>query len=763
MPVVPAEGRFKGSASSRPACKPDQLKTAKALVEKAVKKKKVFSVQGPYPVIRAALRARGWVERRLPRSGHRPRHFHDRQQDSDDGDDPLVEVLCDGEEVENLDDMYELMSRLVRNERTYFYWTTRQDFMEQRSLRSDQATNHFANSGTFTTKVGLCVNLRNLQWFDTVDPDTFFPRCYKLGAADERQAFIDDFRRTACSSLLTYVVESSKRSRDETQVQPHKHKKLTSHAVVGLEVIHKALEVCEEFLDNLEHRDIDRTADTTTSIEEPTWDKFLHNYYKIVHKGAMIQGSLSLVERCQSMLDRLQEVSPQLDTDGVSNIWIIKPGALSRGRGIMCMNHLEEILTLVDSDRAVTKESKWVVQKYIERPFLINNTKFDIRQWFLVTDWNPLTVWFYGECYVRFSTQPYSTKTLDSSVHLCNNSIQRHFHPSSERHPGLPTENMWSCSQFRAYLQQQGREAEWDCVVIPGMQKAVVNVLQTAQDLVEPRKASFELYGADFILGSDLRPWLLEINSSPTMACSTSVTARLCPAVQLDILKVVLDRKSDPSADTGNFRLIYRQPEIKVPRYVGINLQVEGAPIGRRRCFLPSNNTSTLRSSIDGSAAAEVGKTEDNTVRREEQRTTGEKRQLTSSPKRDQHGRTGVSRMSCTRRFSRSLGPELPLVMNTEPQSKARCLGLAHGSNVTTLVPRSLSLSLIPPQSKQDSKMQNKHRHETRTSVQNAAQTASAPHCRTSDRGCQLPPLKTLHPINHRQHPRQSLGKYKGE
>lgn len=27
----------------------------------------MFSVQGPYPVIRAALRARGWVERRLPR------------------------------------------------------------------------------------------------------------------------------------------------------------------------------------------------------------------------------------------------------------------------------------------------------------------------------------------------------------------------------------------------------------------------------------------------------------------------------------------------------------------------------------------------------------------------------------------------------------------------------------------------------------------------------------------------------------------------
>lgn len=47
----------------------------------------MFSVLGPYPVIRAGLRARGWVERRLPRPSVPQPHRHDLEKEAiDEGD-----------------------------------------------------------------------------------------------------------------------------------------------------------------------------------------------------------------------------------------------------------------------------------------------------------------------------------------------------------------------------------------------------------------------------------------------------------------------------------------------------------------------------------------------------------------------------------------------------------------------------------------------------------------------------------------------------
>ncbi|NXC49838.1 TTLL3 monoglycylase, partial [Penelope pileata] len=519
--------------------------------------KKIFMVQGPYPVVRRLLRAWGWVERKAQgRGGGEP------QQREAGGGDAGSSSTADEEEEEEEEEqqdeedpegIHKLMSRLVQNQVPYFIWTTRCSIAESCTLQPDQVVNHYARANCLTTKEGLCLTLRNLPWFDKADPDAFFPRCYRLGAVEERQAFIEDFCLTAARSLLKVALE---RAQDEhTGVDPSP---TSGEAPEGPgpplppQLVEEALQVCRQHLGSLSHQDIDGDTQPLGS----SWDSFLHGCYRVLHDGAVPRLSGAQRERGRSLLQDLAGRLPQLHMEGDCNIWILKPGAASRGRGIVCAARLDELLRLSSGN---VREGRWVVQKYVERPLLIFGTKFDVRQWFLVTDWNPLTVWFYRECYLRFCSQPFSLQRLDAAVHLCNQAVQRRCRLGGSRHPRLPPDNTWSCRQLQAYLAQRGQPGAWAEVMVPGMKAAVVRAVRCSQGLVRGRKGSFELFGADFIFGEDFRPWLLEINASPTMAATTAVTGRLCAGVQRDVLRIVIDRRDDPGCPTGAFELIYKQ------------------------------------------------------------------------------------------------------------------------------------------------------------------------------------------------------------
>ena len=73
--------------------------------------------------------------------------------------------------------------------------------------------------------------------------------------------------------------------------------------------------------------------------------------------------------KARKTLDKLKKVCPaQLEMDGVLNLWIVKPGCSSRGRGISISNRLERILGIVDHG-AGAKQARWEGERPV-RPLI---------------------------------------------------------------------------------------------------------------------------------------------------------------------------------------------------------------------------------------------------------------------------------------------------------------------------------------------------------------------------------------------------------
>jgi hypothetical protein len=75
------------------------------------------------------------------------------------------------------------------------------------------------------------------------------------------------------------------------------------------------------------------------------------------------------------------------------DMWLIKPVASSRGRGIR----------LLTEDANLPK--KCLVSKYINNPHIINNKKYDLRLYIVITDFSPLKIYLFDEGLVRFASE----------------------------------------------------------------------------------------------------------------------------------------------------------------------------------------------------------------------------------------------------------------------------------------------------------------------------------------------------------------------
>ncbi|XP_041969734.1 probable beta-tubulin polyglutamylase isoform X2 [Aricia agestis] len=219
--------------------------------------------------------------------------------------------------------------------------------------------------------------------------------------------------------------------------------------------------------------------------------------------------------------------------------WIVKPAASSRGRGIYIVNTPEQI----------PKDENVVVAKYIDKPLLIGGHKCDLRLYVCVTSIDPLLIYLYEEGLVRFATVKYdnTNKNLwNPCMHLCNYSINK-YHTDYIKCSDATAGNVghkWTLSALLRHLRAAGRDtaalmAAIEDLVVKSVLAGAHTITAAARVFVPHTFNCFELFGYDILIDDMLKPWLLEINLSPSLACESPLDARVKSALLADTLTLV--------------------------------------------------------------------------------------------------------------------------------------------------------------------------------------------------------------------------------
>ncbi|KAJ3107542.1 Tubulin polyglutamylase ttll5 [Phlyctochytrium planicorne] len=225
--------------------------------------------------------------------------------------------------------------------------------------------------------------------------------------------------------------------------------------------------------------------------------------------------------------------------------WIVKPVASSQGRGIHVIDSLAELPSRLNAD------DKYLVQKYIDNPLLLDGYKFDLRIYVAITSFSPLRIYMFEEGLARMATERYDTNPMHSNrsfMHLTNSSINK----QSENYVDNEDANRddhghkWSLTALMRYITSKYGSDNASLVKSKIKDIIVKSILSgeaavsNAVNMFVPHPGNcFELLGFDIIIDQNLTPWLLEINLSPSLGCDTPLDLKIKSALIADLLTMI--------------------------------------------------------------------------------------------------------------------------------------------------------------------------------------------------------------------------------
>jgi tetratricopeptide (TPR) repeat protein len=201
---------------------------------------------------------------------------------------------------------------------------------------------------------------------------------------------------------------------------------------------------------------------------------------------------------------------------GAPPLYIVKPVRSSGGQGISVTNDLASAL---DRDDVV-------IQRYLDRPYLIDGCKGHCRIYGLVTSADPLRAYVYSEGIVRIAPEPYVLRPDapgGPSMHVTNTALHLE-DPRLVISQDPAQDDVGAVRSLSAILRRMAADG-LDPTVVQGEIRDLVGwfVRLLAADGLFARQAAVgpvrgfpaKLFGLDVLLDAEGHPWLIEMQRAP--------------------------------------------------------------------------------------------------------------------------------------------------------------------------------------------------------------------------------------------------------
>ncbi len=196
----------------------------------------------------------------------------------------------------------------------------------------------------------------------------------------------------------------------------------------------------------------------------------------------------------------------------------------------------------------IPQDEHVLVSRYIADPLCIDGHKCDIRLYVAVTSFDPLLIYLYEEGLVRLATVKYeknSDNLWNPCMHLCNYSINK-YHSDYIKATASCEDvgHKWTFSALLRHLKNQGCDtadvmANIEDVIIKSIFACSQSIVSGCRMFVPNNNNCFELYGFDILIDDTLKPWLLEINLSPSLGIDTPLDTKVKASLLADLLTLV--------------------------------------------------------------------------------------------------------------------------------------------------------------------------------------------------------------------------------